>query len=407
MVDLGDAETIDQLVENFRGAITGQLPASHIDRDLSVARESESFSGENLIEEIRRGRIAASISPQRDLLPGQQGIESNAFLSAGNRLRERIFDPLLSVLGNISRLILAPDGSLNLLPFEVLPLSSDTYLIDRYRPSYVSVGRDVLRFGFQTGREPEQPLVAGGPNFDLGMQRDETRINRQLFTPLDGTLAEAEEVAAVLHVEPLMEDDVLEGVIKSRRSPRILHLATHGFFRPNPGGGEQALSLSMHGWCSSVEGRWKAMETIEDPLVRSGLALAGANTWLRGDSPPAMAEDGILTAADVSGLDLVDTELVVLSACETGLGDVHVGEGVFGLRRAFPLAGAKTLVMSLWKVHDEQTKKLMIDFYHRLETGTPRSEALREAQLAVRSRAPHPVNWGAFICQGDPGALLA
>lgn len=109
--------------------------------------------------------------------------------------------------------------------------------------------------------------------------------------------------------------------------------------------------------------------------MRSGLALAGANWKSKGFSPPPAAEDGMLTAQDVTGLDLSATELVVLSACDTGLGAVHNGEGVFGLPRAFVLAGARTLVMSLWKVPDEQTRELMIDFYSRLLKGEPRAEA--------------------------------
>jgi CHAT domain-containing protein len=113
----------------------------------------------------------------------------------------------------------------------------------------------------------------------------------------------------------------------------------------------------------------------------------------------------MLTAEDVLGMDLLDTELVVLSACETGLGEVHVGEGVFGLRRAFALAGAKTLVMSLWKVPDQQTQELMEDFYQRILSGQPRAEALRLAQLAMKNKYSHPYYWGAFICQGNPGPL--
>jgi CHAT domain-containing protein len=106
-------------------------------------------------------------------------------------------------------------------------------------------------------------------------------------------------------------------------------------------------------------------------------------------------------------LDLLTTELVVLSACQTGLGRVHVGEGVFGLRRAFVLAGARTLVMSLWKVPDDQTRELMEDFYRRLLDGEGRAEALRQAQLATKAKHPDPFYWGAFICQGDPSPLGA
>jgi CHAT domain-containing protein len=144
---------------------------------------------------------------------------------------------------------------------------------------------------------------------------------------------------------------------------------------------------------------------MKNPMLRSGLALAGANTWLNAGNLPEEAEDGLLTAEDVTGLDLLATELVVLSACETGLGHVHVGEGVFGLRRAFVLAGAKTLVMSLWRVPDEPTRELMEAFYTRLLAGQGRAEALREAQLAMKAKYPDPFYWGAFICQGDPGPL--
>ena len=143
----------------------------------------------------------------------------------------------------------------------------------------------------------------------------------------------------------------------------------------------------------------------ENPLLRSGLALAGANRWFEGKPLPEEAGDGILNALDVSGLDLLDTELVVLSACETGLGQVQVGEGVLGLRRAFVLAGARTLVMSLWKVPDRQTQELMEEFYRRLLDGQPRAGALRHAQLAMKERYPDPYYWGAFICQGNPGPL--
>ncbi len=104
-------------------------------------------------------------------------------------------------------------------------------------------------------------------------------------------------------------------------------------------------------------------------------------------------------------MDLLATDLAVLSACETGLGEIQVGEGVFGLRRAFVLAGAKTLVMSLWKVPDRQTQELMEDLYRRLLAGQGRAEALREAQLAMKIKYPDPFYWGAFVCQGDPSPL--
>jgi CHAT domain-containing protein len=144
---------------------------------------------------------------------------------------------------------------------------------------------------------------------------------------------------------------------------------------------------------------------IMNPMLRSGIALSGANTWLRGDELSNKAEDGLLTAEEICDLDLAGTELVVVSACETGLGDIVGGEGVFGLRRSFVLAGAQSLVISLWQVPDDETKDLMIEFYSRLLQGEARSKALRGAQLALRGQYPDPYFWGAFICQGDPGPI--
>jgi CHAT domain-containing protein len=225
------------------------------------------------------------------------------------------------------------------------------------------------------------------------------------FDRLPGTRTEGEAVGQILGVDPQFDHAALEGRLKSAcRSPRILHLATHGFFLPDQPFDPIREHLSRMGDMGREFGRFRG-PLPENPMLRSGLALAGANTWLKGGTPPEPAEDGLLTAEDVSGLDLLSTELVVLSACETGLGQIQVGEGVFGLRRAFVLAGAKTLVMSLWKVPDEQTQELMINFYQRLLAGAGRAEALRQAQLAMKAKNPDPYYWGAFICQGDPSPL--
>ncbi len=238
---------------------------------------------------------------------------------------------------------------------------------------------------------------------DLDRDRGDYHFHR-----LPGTRAEGKQVAALLDVSPWLDATALEGRLKTAcRSPRILHLATHGFFLPdqqrdlNQGNRDMTLMPSGDAMGS---GRFSG-PMMENPMLRSGLALAGANTWLKAGNPPEEAEDGLLTAEDVTGLDLLATELVVLSACETGLGQVHVGEGVFGLRRAFVLAGARMLVMSLWKVPDEPTRELMEDFYGRLLAGEGRAEALRGAQLAMKVKYPDPFYWGAFICQGDPSPL--
>jgi CHAT domain-containing protein len=140
---------------------------------------------------------------------------------------------------------------------------------------------------------------------------------------------------------------------------------------------------------------WAARD--ENPLLYSGLALAGAN-----QPDGADGEDGILTALEASGLSLWGTELVVLSACETGLGEVRTGEGVYGLRRAFVLAGAESQLMSLWKVNDEVTRDIIVRYYRRLASGAGRGEALRQVQLEMlRGDRNHPYFWASFIPSGD------
>jgi CHAT domain-containing protein len=302
---------------------------------------------------------------------------------------------------------LAPDGDLTRLPFEALPTGGGRRLIDDFRLSYLGVGRDLLRFGAKTPEEPARPLVISDPDFDLSptsasgpadpvpRQRSRALDGSLCFNPLPGTRTEGEHLAARLGVDAWCGDNALKGRLCSSAPARILHIATHGFFLE-----DQAHDLEL-----AHAGLGRLSHALENPLLRSGLALAGANTWLRNQPLPPEAEDGLLTAADVSGLDLLATELVVLSACDTGLGTVQVGEGVLGLRRAFVLAGAKTLVMSLWKVPDQQTQELMEDFYQRLLAGEARADALRGAQLAMKERYPEPLHWGAFVCLGDPGPM--
>jgi CHAT domain-containing protein len=263
-----------------------------------------------------------------------------------------------------------------------------------------------------TSMQPVDPLAsaarpAGRYSRDLDRDRSAHEFHR-----LPGTRPEGEQVATRLDVSPWLDAAALEGRLKTAcRSSRILHLATHGFFLP-----DQELDLNREargigcdlGEFSGAKGGLGRLSgpMMENPMPRSGLALAGVNTWLKAGNPPEEAEDGLLTAEDATGLDLLTTGLVVLSACETGLGQVHVGEGVFGLRRAFVLAGAKTLVMSLWKVLDEPTRKLMEDFYARLLAGEGRASAMRQAQRALRAKYPDLFDWGAFICQGDPAPLV-
>jgi CHAT domain-containing protein len=198
-------------------------------------------------------------------------------------------------------------------------------------------------------------------------------------------------------------------ILFTRQSPDILHLATHGFFL-----GDQTLPSSGRGWEIATFPAVKEtypeptdrIIDIENPLLRSGILLAGAkNSLLNGN---AGLNDGIVTAEKILGMNLHRTKMVVLSACDTGLGEVRSGEGVFGLRRAFTQAGAKSLVMSMWKVPDRETKELMVQFYQNIKAGMDRCQALRDAALKQiqiveqRYGHPNPTYWGAFVFMGEP-----
>jgi CHAT domain-containing protein len=395
MINLGEADPIDQLIARWRAAITGEQEEGRVETQAPQTRAATSTWD--------AGVRSAILDTCRHLGEMTHRTYRKDGLEEGIALRRALFDPLLPALEGRHRLILAPDGNLTRLPFEALPVGEHRYLIDTYTISYVSVGRDILHFGDTPLAQTSDALVVADPDFDLGATS--TTKSGVPFPSLRGARDEGEQVGACLRVIPWLQAVALESRLKMCHSPRILHLATHGFFLPDMTLAPEEDMLGMGPMHPGEESRLAWVARVSNPLLHSGLALAGANTWAQGSEPPPEAEDGILTAEDVTGLDLRATEVVVLSACETGLGKVHAGEGVFGLRRAFVLAGAKTLVMSLWKVPDVQTQALMRDFYGRLLAGWPRVEALRAAQLMIKQRKSHPFFWGAFICQGESGPL--
>ncbi|MGQ0572264.1 MAG: CHAT domain-containing protein, partial [Armatimonadota bacterium] len=398
MVDLGEVDPIDQQITAYRAAITGEDP----DGDTSQRGEEDASGADTHTSDRRAGILRASEHLASD--PPEPSATTG--LDRGRVLRALVFDPLRAAIGGHTRLFVAPDGNLARLPFEVLPLEDDRFLIDAYHISYLGAGRDILRYGTASDRQAAPAMIVADPDYDLTSETKPHPASGVPFRRLIGARLEAATVASLLNVEPLVDTEAVETTLKLCRSPRILHVATHGFFLPDsPDLPVSEPTMTMLGSVGgSALGRLSG-HRLENPLLRSGLALAGANSWLSGEALPLPAEDGLLTGEDVTGMDLLDTELVVLSACETGLGDVHIGEGIIGLRRAFVTAGARTLIMSLWKVPDYQTQDLMREFYESLLAGRPRADALRDAQLAMKSLYPNPHYWGAFICQGHPGPL--
>jgi tetratricopeptide (TPR) repeat protein/CHAT domain-containing protein len=329
---------------------------------------------------------------------------------------ERIFAPLETSIRERDYIFISPDGELNLLPFEILPCPDGQFVVERFNMSYLSSGRDLL--SFEKLHEPSDwALLIADPDFDLSGEalprhREDAVANQEFvsllfepsrgtseclestFDPLPYSQKEIESVGRTLRKKDRLRvasyegGDALEEVVKGIETPpRVLHLATHGYF------------------CGDVT----EANMLENPLLRSGLALAGANrSRERGTEETSQGEDGILTAFEVSGLNLVGTELATLSACETGVGEVRNGEGVYGLRRAFQHAGAQAILMSLWKMPDREIYGLMDSFYRNWSEGHTKQEALRQSTLKMihdlrnKYSTAHPLLWGGFVLAGNP-----
>jgi CHAT domain-containing protein/tetratricopeptide (TPR) repeat protein len=343
---------------------------------------------------------------------------------------ELVMRPVRRLLGTARHVFVSADAALNLLPFAALVDEEGRYLVESHTLTYLTSGRDLLRQ--RHGPEyRQQPLIIAAPSFsesvsgpapaaageEAGAQaRRSAEMGQMKFDPLPGTADEAMALSRTLAgARVLTQGQATEAALKQVAGPRVLHVATHGFFLPNRQ--EQGIEGSRGPKVAGGESTG-----MENPLLRSGLALAGANRGLG-----AGGEDGILTAYEAAGLDLWGTKLVVLSACETGVGEVQNSEGVYGLRRALVLAGSESQVMTLWQVSDEATRDLMVDYYKRLTAGEGRTEALRSVQLemlrgggtaagglkrglgaaakVVERDYSHPYYWAAFIQSGDWRAM--
>ena len=244
------------------------------------------------------------------------------------------------------------------------------------------------------------PLAAGMPAL-RSLSRDYRGL---IFEPLRNAEADARSVAKLLGGDCVLRvgPDAREAELKAVQSPRVLHLATHGFFLSDQE--FKRTNAQRDSWIGNNGTRWNASlpkEEWENPLVRCGIALAGANH--AGQITNAVAEDGVLTGLEASLLNLQGTELVILSACDSGTGEVKIGEGVMSLRRAFRIAGAQTVLASHWKVSDKATSQLMTEFIRRWRSGEPRAKAWREAQLSLlRSKEfASPYFWAAFTLTGQ------
>jgi CHAT domain-containing protein/Tfp pilus assembly protein PilF len=344
--------------------------------------------------------------------------------SLARAVDQKVFKPLRPLVGESTQLLISPDGMLNLVPFAALVDERGRYLVERYSISYLASGRDLLRL--QVIRESQSaPLVVAAPDFGSRSQVEATHMenrkkgapkgdpqekakdeaatsafNQFYFSPLPYTMQEGDALRALLSgVTLLTKREASKAALSQVRSPALLHIATHGFFLKDlkstavDGRGFQTASDDPQRLLRELE---RSGVRIENPLLRSGLALAGANERNPDDN-------GILTALEVTGLNLWGTKLVVLSACDTGVGEVKNGDGVHGLRRALVLAGSESQVMSLWAVSDKGTRELMVSYYRMLQQGKGRGEGLRQVQLEMLKRVNrrHPYYWASFIQSGE------
>jgi CHAT domain-containing protein/tetratricopeptide (TPR) repeat protein len=329
---------------------------------------------------------AATVDTRIDavLATMHKGASADATRAALRRLDAVVWAPIRDQLAGVSQVILSPDGKLNLVPFEALVDPQGHYAVEQWLISYVTSGRDLLRLAARpTPRAPA--TIVADPDYGPG----------PLFARLPGVQAEAAEVAAHLPSARLLTGAqatraVLAGVV----GPAVLHVATHGFYAR--GAAPPAQSAGPARGMDLEAAALPPPPPTEDPtdaLDRAGLALAGANS----------RPDGIASAREIAGYDWWGTALVVLSACETGVGEVASGEGVYSLRRALVLAGAQAQVVSLWNVSDSSARELMRALYVMLARGIGRAQALRQAKLALlrQPRFAHPYYWAAFIAAGD------
>lgn len=428
--------------------------------------------------------------------------EPDAVRGLGAGLRELVLDGALGGVDLPSALLVSPAGHLWGVPFDALPLGTSGWVIEGCEVRYLASGRWLSVSNQQSANATSvQPVaVVGAPDFDSAnpegwekrheramsaetdlWQRGEGQYplgwvtktgkddNEVGFEALPGSRREAIRVGRLLGVEPALGAAATKAYLKALRSPRVLHVATHGLFISDPDELQHLHSqrlLHARSWSFSesmaamnlmtkqmarlalelqsamdsrtsenAESDHRAHEMahpddvidedaneqedadleldsdpfgaeLSDPLLRSGLVMAGFNTWLLRGAIDEACGNGLLCTAEVAEMDLGGTEMVVLSACDTASGVLDHPDGVLGLRRAFAIAGARTLVLTLWSLPDEESIEMMVYFYQQLRRGVPRGEALRAAKLLLCRRGLDPFFWGSLTLDGDDGPVL-
>jgi CHAT domain-containing protein/Flp pilus assembly protein TadD len=341
-------------------------------------------------------------------------------------LYELIWKPLEADLSGINTIYFSPSGLLHRINIDAIPVSELETIADKYQlitlnstrqlviPMQIkNANNDAILFGgiqFEPDSliQNNEPLLASRSRGELSFNSVDSTLRGGTWNYLAGTEREVNAIEKIMlnsGIDPSLKKgyEATEEAFKNigannAPSPRILHIATHGYFFPDPK--SNAIGTRLDGEQESV------FKISDHPMLRSGLILAGGNAAWQGNQTLEGREDGILTAYEISQMNLSNTELVVLSACETGLGEIQGNEGVYGLQRAFKIAGAKYLIMSLWQVPDKQTSLLMTTFYKKwLEAEGPDEggnkmtipEAFHAAQKQLRDNGLDPYNWAGFV----------
>ncbi|MGB5819833.1 MAG: CHAT domain-containing tetratricopeptide repeat protein [Saonia sp.] len=323
-------------------------------------------------------------------------------------LGQRILKPIWRSIEKLEHIIISPDGKLVSLPFEMLRYNSDKCLSDGALVSYISRALDIRVLKKSIGRA-DDPLILADPDYDLFYNNPKITLsnsnsstqNKIYFERLEETAEEGKAIAKHLKVEPLLGKWAFANELSKSGSPEIIHISTHGFYLPFKNPSQEENLINNYAWND-----FHLRATLEDSMDRCGLAFAGVNAVLNRQKLPKEIGHGLIYASEIALMNLQKTDLVVLSACRSGLGDYLPGDGAQGIRKAFLAAGCKSVVSALWDVPEKSSKKLIEMFYSKILLGKKRHEALASSKNELRKEYPNdPIHWAGFVLDGNFDSL--
>jgi CHAT domain-containing protein/tetratricopeptide (TPR) repeat protein len=406
-IALGEAWKIEERVRRYRKA----LDAMAVDRALPKGFEGDKADDPHV-------RVFRNLDGTLDFVSmrNRRVSELNA---ASDALSRAVWLPLMPALTGVSRVFIVPDGELHFVSFAGLRDDKGRFAVEDYRLAYLSAGRDLARSAASSPTSSVTAVIFAAPDLARLPRSEETAFRSRppapalfggVFPDQSGTKGEAEAVAAILTGEGIRADvrvgsEATEAALKAVVRPRILHLGTSAFVLPDGRWAREGRIESRLAGSLTVGSADLTRLRRENPLHRSGVLLAGANETLGGKRSDG-GEDGVVTAEELGGLDLLGTELVILAACEVRAGQALGGEGILGLRRAFVQAGASGLVLPLWRADDGAMRDLMIGLYRRCLSGNRPVDALTALQREALARQrtlggePNPFDWAGFVAGG-------